>query len=580
MKMGRLVEQGTGEVFPFGLEPVSIGRHEDNTVILPDPQISRHHAEIVMQGGRWVIADLGSANGTYVNGQRITGPHVLDHGDLIRLGKTQFQVEIEGALAAQDTLVERIPAQVAAPAPPVSRGPAMRQVGIAAVAIVVLLIGALVVWALVRGTRDTSPSASATPGTAVAVEATRTEQVSPSPTTRVRPTATALPTIAPPTPRPTTVPPTEAPASPTDTVAPEPRIGYFRASQPTIERGQCTRLEWGGVENANRINLSDVGRVGSLGKIDVCLDATKTYTLQASGRGGTVERGVQITVQAPAGPIIEYFRAIPSIVSPGGCAQLEWGSVENATSATIEPGIGGVGTPGTLEVCPSSTTTYVLTAKNPAADSTAPTTVYVSTGTESRPVISFFTANPASIQAGECTTLSWGKVDYATEVTIDNNIGGVATPGSKEVCLGKTTTFAMTAVGPGGTTEYDLTINVSPGPLADLPDLVIESILFEPNPCYRAQKCKVRIKVRNDGPVEAGHFVVRWTPGGEGQVPVEWDVDSLGTNQNKELLYPWIPSRAGANWRTVATIDLNNEVDEIEEGAANSLEQFITVLEP
>jgi hypothetical protein len=254
--------------------------------------------------------------------------------------------------------------------------------------------------------------------------------------------------------------------------------------------------------------------------------------------------------------------------------------VENSTAATIEPVIGGVGTPDSVEVCPGATTTYVLTAQNPEGNSVARVTLLVATAEDLTPVISFFTANPANIQAGECTTLDWGKVDYATSVTVDNNIGGVGTPGSKEVCLGSTTTFLMTATGPGGTTEREVVVNVSPVQLANLPDLVLESILFEPNPCYRAQKCKVRMNVRNDGPVEAGHFAVYWAPEGQGQVPVEWDVDSLGAGQEKELVYVWIPSRAVADWRTVAEVDLNREVDEIGEGPANRLEQFITVLEP
>jgi hypothetical protein len=176
--------------------------------------------------------------------------------------------------------------------------------------------------------------------------------------------------------------------------------------------------------------------------------------------------------------------------------------------------------------------------------------------------------------------LSWGKVDYADSVTIDNGIGGVATPGSKEVCLGTTTTYLMTAVGPGGTVEYYLAVAVSPGRLANLPNLVIESILFEPNPCYRSQTCKVRIKVRNDGPIAASHFIVRWAPVGEEVVPVEWDVDSLGADEEKILSYNWLPNRADDNWRTAATVDVYEEVDEIESGVANYLEQFITVLEP
>lgn len=581
MNMGQLVEQGTNEVFPLGFEPVSIGRHGDNEVILPDPQVSRHHAEILMQGGRWVIVDLGSANGTFVNGQQITGSQVLNHGDLLRVGQTQFRLEIAGAIAAQDTLVEALPTVEAAPAAAPKLPQAVAVLAWAAAALIaVTLLLVFVVRPLVDKDSKTASATPAMPATSVAIEATNVESATATPTTRVRPTRTAIPTIAPPTPRPTTLPATEALPTMTNTPAPEPVIGYFRSDQDTIEQGQCTRLEWGQVENAKRITLSDVGQVGTSGKVDVCLDATKTYTLKAVGTGGATEESVRITVEPPAGPVIAYLRVIPSIISPGDCAQLEWGKVENASSATIEPGIGGVGTPGTLEVCPNRTTTYVLTAKNPDGDNTAETTLYVSSGTESRPVISFFTADPANIVAGECTTLRWGKVDYATSVTIDHNIGGVATPGSKEVCPGTTTTFVMTAEGPGGTTQYELAINVSPEQLADLPDLVLESILFEPNPCYRGEKCKVRVKVRNDGPMDAGHFVVRWAPEGEAEVPVEWDVDSLAAGEEKELVYPWIPSRVVENWQTMALVDLNNEVGEIEEGPGNRLEQFITVLEP
>jgi hypothetical protein len=314
--------------------------------------------------------------------------------------------------------------------------------------------------------------------------------------------------------------------------------------------------------------------------VDVCLSATRTYTLLARGPGGTTEAEVEIEVLPPEGPLIEYFRVVPSIVSPGACADLEWGKVENAISAVIEPDLGGVATPGNQQVCPGETTTYVLTAEDETGTSEAETTLIVSTGAEPKPVIAYFTANPASIQAAECTTLDWGKVDYATAVRIDNNIGGVATPGSQEVCLAATTTFVMTAEGAGGLTERELTVAVSPGPQEALPDLVLESILFEPNPCYRAQTCKVRIKVRNDGPVAAQHFVVRWAPEGEEVVPVGWDMDGLGSDQEITLTYNWIPNRINENWRTMALVDENNEVSEIEEGAANALEQFITVLEP
>ncbi len=125
-----------------------------------------------------------------------------------------------------------------------------------------------------------------------------------------------------------------------------------------------------------------------------------------------------------------------------------------------------------------------------------------------------------------------------------------------------------------------MTVDVTPGERAELPDLIVESIIFDPNPCYRSQRCRVRVKVRNDGPLEAGRFVVRWAPSGEESVPVEWDVDSLAAGGETELTYRWIPSRADEKWWTLAIADLNGRVSEIEEGAANILEQYVTVLEP
>ena len=573
MNMGQLVEQGTGEVFPLGFEPASIGRHGDNEIILPDNQVSRHHAEIVMQGGRWLIADLGSANGTFVNGERLTGPRVLSHDDLIRVGQTRFRVEIAAAIAARDTLVDQKPVPSAA-APARSRTGLI--VALAITAVAAILLAVFVIRPLIRG-----GEAGPTPTAIVAAETTSAEATSPPPTMTSRPTATAIPTLPLPTTRPTLVPQPVAPPILTETPAPQPVIGEFSTLQETVIRGQCTRLQWSGVENALLISLSDVGRVGTSGQVDVCLDASKTYTLRATGAGGPVEESVTITVQEPSGPTIEYLRVIPSIISPGDCAQLEWGKVENATSAEIEPGIGGVGTPGEQEVCPTTTTTYSLSAQDASGTSVAQTTLLVSSGTEPKPVISYFTANPANIQTGECTTLDWGKVDYATSVSIDRNIGGVASPDSREVCPGATTTYLMTATGPGGTTEVELAVNVSPVRLVELPDLVIESILFEPNPCYRGQRCKVRIKVRNDGPVDAGHFIVGWSPDGEDQIAVEWDLDSLAADEERELVYPWIPARVNPEWWTEAVVDLGDEVNEIAEGiVANSLLQFITVLEP
>jgi adenylate cyclase len=65
----------------------TLGRVETNDVTLPDPKISRSHALLRILGdGRYYLIDLGSANGTFVNGKRLVGPSVLNDSDEIRLG--------------------------------------------------------------------------------------------------------------------------------------------------------------------------------------------------------------------------------------------------------------------------------------------------------------------------------------------------------------------------------------------------------------------------------------------------------------------------------------------------------------
>src|SRR5258708_785490 len=56
--------------------------------LLDDSKLSRRHAELQRDGDRWLARDLGSRNGTFVNGQRLVQPHALQSGDVIRVGAT------------------------------------------------------------------------------------------------------------------------------------------------------------------------------------------------------------------------------------------------------------------------------------------------------------------------------------------------------------------------------------------------------------------------------------------------------------------------------------------------------------
>lgn len=84
--------QGAGSEYPLDGEVV-LGRERASAdLVLDDPGVSRRHAAIRADGARFTVTDLGSSNGTYANGRRITGAAVLADGDEIELGGTVISV--------------------------------------------------------------------------------------------------------------------------------------------------------------------------------------------------------------------------------------------------------------------------------------------------------------------------------------------------------------------------------------------------------------------------------------------------------------------------------------------------------
>lgn len=73
---------------------MNVGRSEDNQIVISHPTVSRRHAWVREEEGSWLVFDIGSANGTFVNDQRVTEPYPLSHGDVVRFGHAEFDFEV------------------------------------------------------------------------------------------------------------------------------------------------------------------------------------------------------------------------------------------------------------------------------------------------------------------------------------------------------------------------------------------------------------------------------------------------------------------------------------------------------
>jgi hypothetical protein len=84
-----------GRRLVVGPAGVSVGRSRECDIVLKDPNVSRKHVEIRPRGGSWVVGDLGSTNGSRINGRPIRGSEVVKPGDEIELGSTRLTFELE-----------------------------------------------------------------------------------------------------------------------------------------------------------------------------------------------------------------------------------------------------------------------------------------------------------------------------------------------------------------------------------------------------------------------------------------------------------------------------------------------------
>jgi hypothetical protein len=115
-----------GKSFPLEKSEIHLGRDVANEVFVNDAEVSRRHARLTVQAGNFMLEDLGSTNGTFVNGQRLTGPRMLRPGDVIQLGEN-VSLSFEPPQYDPNATMVSEPGTVIAPAPMAASQPPVQQ---------------------------------------------------------------------------------------------------------------------------------------------------------------------------------------------------------------------------------------------------------------------------------------------------------------------------------------------------------------------------------------------------------------------------------------------------------------------
>lgn len=491
-----------GKGFPFLRESLTFGRAPENDIVLDDVQVSRVHARLTKRGDQVLLEDLGSTNGTLVNGRAITGPHVLQPSEIITIGSSVFEVtgfpapQTVGVPAQKELDRDEWPAppsepfyRSSAPADTATTGRTGWLVG--GVIILVLVILALAgLTALVLQSRR-PPTSAGVPVVLITAPVTGS-------TVRVGETVTVQ-------------------ATATDAVGIS-RMELWVAGQRVAEatspvgQGQTTftaSLPWSPTADGTytlEVRAFNVNNVASspttVNVIATGGPATPTPTAPPSDTPtptpiGTPEGRVTTDLNVRLGPSTDYdvvglLRAGDTVQIVGKNADGTWWQIPFAQApnglAWISAEFVPTGNPALIPIVdtptpvPTSTPTATPTGTPTATDTATPTATPTEVGTPTpTPTATTppqakitFTATPETINEGQCAVLAW-DVQNVKAVFLDGD--GVVGQGSREVCPKKTTTYTLRVVKNDDSEEtVQRTVTVIQKPLAPS-DLTVTKIL-------------------------------------------------------------------------------------------------------
>lgn len=481
-----------GKGFPIAREMLTFGRDPDNDITLDDSQVSRHHAQLIRQADQIIIEDLGSTNGTLVNGRPITGQHLLQPADVISIGSSVFGVkgfsapQTMGAtqVASEKPAFFDVPRSPAPSAPPPSTptwstgsGPTAppatpdRSGGISMLAIagILALIVVVIIIAIVTAfflSRERGSSVASVPDVVITAPVDGSQVPLAIPLT-VQATASDAAGVV-------RMELWVSGAKTAESISPVADSG----GQPTLtasfqwtpETPGSYTLEVRAYNDHGAVSPPKVVTITTVG--DSPAQETPTETPTPDTPSPTVPSNPSLTtltdLNVRAGPGIEY--ALLGLLPTGATADIigrtedrQWWQIRFdpalddvgwvasdpafSRSANVE-NVPVVAAPPTPTPTPTETPTETPTslptgtATNTPTPTETPTPTYTPTATN-EPTTFQFNVTPTSIQGGQCVTITW-NVTGVKEVYFQGN--GVAGTGNIVDCPKETIEYRLRVV--------------------------------------------------------------------------------------------------------------------------------------
>jgi hypothetical protein len=544
-----LVVRDTGQRIPLSATRTTIGREAGNPIVLTDSQVSRQHAAIVYQAGTYAIQDLGSANGTYVNDQRVAGTRVLHDGDVIRVGTTTIDVRLAAAagrtvLAASlgpDALANRAPIVPASQPQAASARPSRLPL------VLGLLLGGLIVAAIAvalfltlgqdRGQPivtilSPAPGAQVDIGTPIKLEATASG---------VR-DLTRL-----------------------ELLVDNASVAVVTSPDPAGASSLTVSQEWTFDQASTHVVSAQAYTAGgeAIAPVAVSVVVGESLGEVAPSPSPVQEATPPTVIPSPTIP----SPAISSPTIPPPTAPSPTSPPPAAPSPTVPP---PTATPPAPTPAPTPTPTAEVPTPSPTPGPTPPP------ADAPAPVIQFW-ADDTTLESGESTVLRW-HVEHVQEIYLDDE--PVTGPdGQREVQPRKTTTYRLRVVHAAGEETLDVTITV-PTSSEDQYDLYVRRLDIY-GQMVAGEELTVYVMIATDeAPPEGPNFPashVRWRPDvDEPWVEVSCAADTFWYRCDVNIAYTY--SEPGQYLFQVES-DSRDEVPEMDE-TNNTLQWPIDVSAP